>query len=84
VRTAEKALGRVHYGLSGRDEACRVFRRSLYVVKDVRAGEPFTEQNVRSIRLGQGLPPKCLPDVLGRHAPRNLKKGTPLTWDLFR
>jgi N-acetylneuraminate synthase len=83
VRTAEKALGRVHYGLSGRDEACRAFRRSLYVVKDVRAGEPFTEQNVRSIRPGRGLPPKCLPDVLGRRAPRDLKKGTPLAWDVF-
>ncbi len=70
VRTAEKALGTVHYGLSGRDEASRVFRRSLYAVRDIRSGEPLTEANVRSIRPGHGLPPKYLPNVLGRRALR--------------
>src|SRR5271166_2689991 len=54
VRTAEKALGTVHYGLSGKDEASRVFRRSLYVVEDVRSSEPLTSENVRSIRPGYG------------------------------
>ena len=68
VRTAEKALGTVHYGLCGRDEASRVFRRSLFVVKDIKAGEPFTEENVRSIRPGHGLPPKFLGEILGRRA----------------
>ncbi len=82
VRTAEKALGTVHYGLSGRDEASRVFRRSLFVVKDIRSGEPLTKENVRSIRPGHGLPPKYLPSVLGRRATQDLAKGTPLTWDL--
>jgi N-acetylneuraminate synthase len=82
VRTVEKSLGTVHYGLSGKDEACRVFRRSLYVVRDIRAGEPITDRNVRSIRPGHGLPPKFLPNVLGRHASRDLAKGTPLTWEL--
>lgn len=82
VRTAERALGTIHYGLCGKDESSRVFRRSLYVVKDVRSGEPFTEENVRSIRPGHGLPPKYLPDVLGRHASRDLAKGTPLSWGL--
>jgi N-acetylneuraminate synthase len=83
VRTAEKAIGGVHYGLSGRDEANRVFRRSLFVVQEVRAGETFTEKNVRSIRPGHGLPPKYLPKVLGRRASCDLTKGTPLTWDLI-
>jgi N-acetylneuraminate synthase len=83
VRTAEKALGTVHYGLSGKDKASRIFRRSLFVVRDVRAGEPFTEQNVRSIRPGHGLPPKFLANVLARRAAHDLAKGTPLTWDLI-
>jgi N-acetylneuraminate synthase len=83
VRTAEKALGTVHYGLCGRDEASRVFRRSLYVVKDIRSGEALTEENVRSIRPGHGLPPKYLPNILGRHAAHDLARGTPLTWNLL-
>ncbi|HVS35437.1 MAG TPA: pseudaminic acid synthase [Gemmataceae bacterium] len=82
VRTAEKALGAVHYGLSGKDEASRVFRRSLFVVRDMKAGEVFTEENVRSIRPGHGLPPKALPDVLGRRASRDVERGAPLSWDL--
>ncbi|MGA2700866.1 MAG: pseudaminic acid synthase [Isosphaeraceae bacterium] len=84
VRTAEKALGTVHYGLSGRDEASRVFRRSLYIVEDVRSGEVFTGQNVRSIRPAHGLPPKYLPNILGRRAARDIAKGTPLSWNLVR
>jgi sialic acid synthase SpsE len=58
-----------------------VFRRSIYVVKDVAAGEELTKQNVRSIRPGYGIAPKHLPEVLGRHAARNLKRGEPLDWN---
>ncbi len=83
VRTAEKALGSVHYGLSGKEEASRAFRRSLFVVKDMKAGEAFTETNVRSIRPGHGLPPKFLPEVLGRKAKSELAAGTPLSWSLI-
>jgi pseudaminic acid synthase len=83
VRTAEKALGRVSYGFGPDEASSRVFRRSLYVVADVEAGERFTERNVRSIRPGHGLPPKYLPDVLGRRAARTLSTGTPLSWDLL-
>jgi N-acetylneuraminate synthase len=83
VRTVEKSLGTVHYGLSGKDEASRVFRRSLYVVEDIRAGEPIMDRNVRSIRPGHGLPPKYLPAVLGRRVSKDLIKGTPLSWDLM-
>jgi N-acetylneuraminate synthase len=83
VRTAEKALGSVHYGLSGKDEASRVFRRSLFVVNDVREGGLFTQENVRSIRPGYGLSPKFLNSVLGRRAARDLARGTPLSWDLI-
>jgi N-acetylneuraminate synthase len=81
VRVAEKALGRVHYGVDPSEAKSRVFRRSLFVVRDVRAGELLTADNVRSIRPGHGLPPKCLPEVLGRRAARALERGTPLTWD---
>jgi pseudaminic acid synthase len=83
VRTAERALGTIHYGLCGKDESSRVFRRSLFVVKDVKAGETFTEENVRSIRPGHGLPPKFLGEVLGRRAAADLALGTPLRWGLI-
>jgi N-acetylneuraminate synthase len=83
IRTVERGLGRVHYGVTAREAASRVFRRSLFVVKDVAAGEVLTEENVRSIRPGHGLPPKHLPEVLGRRAARRLEKGTPLTWEVI-
>ncbi|MBP8675010.1 MAG: pseudaminic acid synthase, partial [Acetomicrobium sp.] len=81
VRTVEKALGRVYYGVSEKETQSRVFRRSLFVVKDMKAGETFTEENVRSIRPGYGLPPKFLKEVLGRKSARDIKFGTPLSWD---
>jgi N-acetylneuraminate synthase len=83
VRTAERAVGTIHYGPSGQDESSRVFRRSLYVVEDIQAGEPFTERNVRSIRPGLGLPPKFLGEVLGRRAAGDIARGTPLHWGLL-
>jgi pseudaminic acid synthase len=81
IRTAEAALGSVHYGLSPAEEKSRVFRRSLFAVADIAAGERFTEQNVRSIRPGLGLPPKELPRLLGRRAARAISRGEPLSWD---
>ena len=81
-RDAWKALGKVSYERAEGEQASVQFRRSLYVVRDVRSGEIFTEQNVRSIRPGYGLPPKELPYVLGRHAAVDIRKGTPLRADL--
>jgi N-acetylneuraminate synthase len=83
VRTAKKALGSVHYGVSEREAGSRVFRRSLFVVQDVKAGEVFTEENVRSIRPGYGLHTRYLDEVLGRRAARDVSKGTPLSWELL-
>ncbi|MBC7260763.1 MAG: pseudaminic acid synthase, partial [Chloroflexi bacterium] len=84
IRTVEKALGRVSYEIGEREAKSRVFRRSLFVVKDMKAGEVFTEENVRSIRPGYGLPPKFLKEVLGRRAACDIKRGTPLAWTLIR
>jgi pseudaminic acid synthase len=83
IRTAEKALGKVHYGVSPLEARSRVFRRSLFIVKDVKKGEILTCENVRSIRPGYGLHPRHLKDVLGRRASSDLRKGTPLTIDMI-
>ena len=83
IRTTEKALGRVNYEVSANEAKSRQFRRSLFVVADVKAGEPFTAQNVRSIRPGHGLHTRHLAEVLGKKAARDLKLGTPLSWDLI-
>lgn len=58
------------------------FRRSLYVVRDISAGETFTAENLRSIRPGLGLPPKHLPELLGRRAKQAIRRGTPMSWNL--
>jgi N-acetylneuraminate synthase len=83
VRQTEKALGGVRYESSEKEQASRVFRRSLFVVQDIKAGETFTEQNVRSIRPGYGLPPRFLGEILGAVARRDIARGTPLSWDLL-
>jgi pseudaminic acid synthase len=81
VRTAEKALGAVSFGAIGQEKTSKTFRRSLFVVEDVRQGAEFTASNVRSIRPGHGLHPRHLPEVLGKHAAREIKRGTPLSWE---
>ena len=83
IRVAEKALGEVQYEVGEKESKSRVFRRSLFVVKDMKAGDVFTEDNVRSIRPAYGLPPKFLKEVLGRRAACDIKKGTPLKWRLI-
>lgn len=81
-RTAWEAVGRVHYQVSASERAIRPLRRSLYVIKDVAAGEAITEAHIRSIRPGRGLAPKHLKAVLGKKAAKALKRGQPLDWSM--
>ncbi|MDL2259832.1 pseudaminic acid synthase [Deltaproteobacteria bacterium OttesenSCG-928-K17] len=83
VRTAEKALGRPTFDLGEKERESQAFRRSLFVVEDMKAGETFTERNVRSIRPGDGLHTRHLPEVLTRRAARDIPRGTPLSWGLI-
>ena len=78
IRVAEKALGEVSYEVTEKQQESRVFRRSLFVVEDMQAGEVFTEENVRSIRPGYGLHTRYLGEVLGKRATRDIARGTPL------
>jgi pseudaminic acid synthase len=82
-KTAWQAMGTADYGIKESERGTAVFRRSLYIVRDIAAGEALTPENCRSIRPGHGLPPKFLPEVLGRRAAGTIKKGTPLTWAML-
>jgi pseudaminic acid synthase len=82
VRVAEKSLGEIHFGPTDSERSSRVFRRSLFVVEAVRQGEIFSKENVRSIRPGDGLHTRHLPEIVGKSASRDIERGTPLSWDL--
>jgi len=73
----------VRYEMGEQEKRSQVFRRSLFVVEDIKAGDFFTEDNVRSIRPGYGLAPKHLRSLMGRKASRDVCIGTPLSWDLI-
>lgn len=83
VREVEVALGEVSYELTEKMKKSREFARSLFVVKDMKEGEVFTEENVRSIRPGYGLHPKYLKILLGKRVKEDVKKGTPVSWELL-
>ena len=84
IRRTEASLGEAAFACGPREAASRVFRRSLFVVADMQADERFTQDNVRSIRPGHGLPPKYLPQIVGRRASRALARGTPLAWEMIQ
>lgn len=83
IRLCQAALGEATFGPTQAEEEVRRFRRSLFVVRDIAAGEVFCEENLRSIRPGDGLAPHHLPAVLGRRAAQAIAKGTPLRWELL-
>ena len=78
IRDTERTLGKVNYSIN---EVNRKYARSLYVVKDIKAGEKFTPENIRSIRPSKGLHPKYYEEILGKNAKRDLLFGTPLSLD---
>jgi len=82
IRDAEAAIGRVSYGAGVGEEGSIVFRKSIFVVADVKEGERFTERNVRVIRPGHGLCPAEMPLILGRTATVDIACGTPLGWEM--
>jgi sialic acid synthase SpsE len=80
---AFQALGSINYGVLEAEKKSLDYKRSVYVIKDIKEGEIFTKENLRVIRPGYGLLPKFYETVLGRTAKANLKTGTPLTWEIL-
>lgn len=83
IRFTEKIMGKVDYSITESKKKSRYFARSLFVVKDINSGEVITEDNVRSIRPGNGLSPKYLSEIIGQKAKRAIKKGTPFSIDFI-
>ena len=82
-KRAWEAKGIISYGPTEKESKSLIFRRSIYVVKDIKKGESFTKENIKSIRPGLGLPIKYIPKIIGRKASKDLKKGTPISWEHF-
>lgn len=83
IRKVEAALGEPAYGVSKQEESSMVFRRSIFAVEDIAAGEALTDKNTRIIRPGYGLKPKYITDILGMRADKEIKRGTPVTFDVL-
>ena len=83
VRNTEKLLGKITYELDEKKIENRNFARSLFVVKDIKKGDVFTQDNIRSIRPNAGIAPKYMKDILGKSAKENISFGTPLSFDLI-
>lgn len=84
VRAAQRAVGSASFGATEGEQGNLAFRRSVFVVQDIRAGEILTEENIRVIRPSNGLAPKYYEAVLGKEAAADLKRGTPLQMDMIR
>ncbi|MCX6762608.1 MAG: pseudaminic acid synthase [Candidatus Moranbacteria bacterium] len=83
IREVESAIGVPSYSTGKKESENIVFRKSLFVVKDIKKGEKFIEQNVRSIRPGHGLAPKFYHEVIGKKAAFDIEKGEPLSWEMI-
>lgn len=83
IRTVEKALGNVSYELTEKQKDSVVFRRSLFVVQDIKTGEAFNTENIRSIRPAYGLSPRYMDMVTTKRATRDIRRGTPLSWEMI-
>jgi len=82
IRVAEKALGGVHFGFSSHEQNSRAFRRSLFIVEDMKCGDVFNNENVRAIRPAHGLHTRYLSEIIGRRASCDVERGTPLRWEM--
>ena len=83
VRTAELSVGKVKYDAGEKEAENVVFRKSLFVVREIKKGRLFTRSNVRSIRPSCGLSPKYYDEIIGKRAATDIERGTPLSWDLI-
>jgi len=83
VRVVEKAIGKVYYGLTDNEKLNQIFRRSLFVIEDIKKGEICTEKNIKSIRPGYGISPKFFKEVLTKKAAVDINKGIPLNWKMI-
>lgn len=84
VRIAEKAMGQVRYGATEQESIGKKYRRSLFVSTTMGKGQVFSQDNIKSVRPGHGLPPVFINDIIGRKARTHIEKGTPLSWDLIQ
>lgn len=83
IREAEISIGKIDYSLTEKQKKNRELSRSLYVVKNIKKGELFTEENIRSIRPGYGLHPKLYKEILGKRASEDIERGVPLSWNII-
>ena len=83
TRRAWQAMGKIKYGPTEAEKKSMVFRRSLYIIRDLKAGDVLTKENLRSIRPGYGLVPKYYDMLLGKKVVRDIKRGDPVNWDLI-
>ena len=81
---AWRALGRASFGASDKEQKSKIFRRSLYIVEDMKSGEIITKENMRAIRPGYGLSPKYFDKILGKRVSKDIKKGTAVDWTALR
>ncbi len=84
IRATESSLGTVSFQLTEKMKRARLSGRSLYVARDIKAGEEITRENVRSVRPGYGLPPKFLPQLIGKKVNRDLEMGIPMSFDFIK
>nr|WP_286168562.1 pseudaminic acid synthase [Roseburia sp. 1XD42-34] len=83
TKRAWESLGKIHYGYTDAEEASLKFRRSLYITKDMKAGDVITKENLKVIRPGYGLPPKYYDILIGKTVKRTIPSGTPVAWDII-
>lgn len=84
IRITKKAIGEISYKITEKEKKSKVFRRSLFVVKDMESGEVFTYDNIRSIRPGYGIHTRNFENIIGRRAVQKIERGTPLQWNLVK